>query len=161
MQRGLNRLRCMVTGRRGLPTRPSLLFEPMLKKCVRNFGCALSPARSMSARRLTTSECRFSSTYLSSALSVRSCSESSTNMSENAEWPFPRIIGSRRRLRCHPAATATLNLGRAGPVGHPNQAECPTMSQPWPWARFERPGPAPKLPASQNAPATLKTRLRA
>jgi hypothetical protein len=24
------------------------------------------------------------------------------------------------------------------------QAKCPTMSQPWPWARFERPGPATK-----------------
>jgi hypothetical protein len=36
----------------------------------------------------------------------------------------------------------------------------PSLSQPWPWARFGCPGPPQGLPAHQNAPATLKTPLR-
>jgi hypothetical protein len=44
LRRGLNRLRCMVTGRRGLPTRPSLLFAAIALNAFQNFGCASSPA---------------------------------------------------------------------------------------------------------------------
>jgi hypothetical protein len=52
--------------------------------------------------------------------------------------------------------------GSARTLSPPSPTKCPAMTQPWPWVRFGCQGRKEgELPAIQNAPATLRTRLRA